>query len=356
MRRSLGRKGGGDEIARYREVFVKGAMGRGVPRGAAEQIFGKFNAFYMFPEGHALAFAFTAYQMAWLRHYHPLEFYVGMFNQQPMGFWDVDTLKQDARRLGLEVLSPDVNFSQVKCVAEGERGLRLGLSAVTGISGSAAAGVVSARERGGEFVGVEDFLSRGGLGRDAVDALVASGGLDSLGEGRNRRELLWLTSVAPVVRGNRQMSLPLGFSGSVPELREDALRRVLDEYRVLGLSPGSHIMEFARAGLGDRVTTSADLVGVEEGRRVRVAGRVVRRQRPLSSAVYLTLEDEFGLAPVLVWEGDWWRLRRALSAQLVAVSGVVSRREGTLNVVAQKASALRLSPVGALPDGRPSWR
>ena len=80
----------------------------------------------MSPEGRALAFAFTAYQMAWLRRYHPLEFYVTLFNEQPMGFWDLDTLKQDA----LRVAHPGVNRSGAMCTAEGDDTLRLGLSLV----------------------------------------------------------------------------------------------------------------------------------------------------------------------------------------------------------------------------------
>ena len=126
MRRAFGRRDGQQLVAQYRERFISGAGERGVPADIAEVIFGKFNPHYMFPEGHAVAFAFTAYQMAWLRRYHPLEFFVALFNEQPMGFWDLDTLKQDARRLGLRVAHPDVNLSELLCTAEGDDTLRRG--------------------------------------------------------------------------------------------------------------------------------------------------------------------------------------------------------------------------------------
>lgn len=99
MRRAFGRGDAATATAGWRARFLAGAAEQGVSSEAAERIFGKFNPHYMFPEGHALAFAFTAYQMAWLRRYHPLEFYVALFNEQPMGFWDLDTLKQNARQL-----------------------------------------------------------------------------------------------------------------------------------------------------------------------------------------------------------------------------------------------------------------
>ena len=63
------------------------------------KIFAKINGQYMFPESHSHAFAVTAYQAAWLKRYHPVEFFVALVNNQPMGFYPVETLKQDARRL-----------------------------------------------------------------------------------------------------------------------------------------------------------------------------------------------------------------------------------------------------------------
>ena len=186
MRRDAGRLGRG---AWWREAFLSGAAERGVPAAAAERIFAKFNPHYMFPEGHALAFAFTAYQMAWRRRYHPLEFYVALFNEQPMGFWDLDTLKQDARRLELRVAHPCVNRSGAMCTAEGDDVLRLGLSFVKGMD-AALSGMVVADRSGGLFRDLPDFLSRAALPREALENLVLAGALD--GFGLDRRRLLWL--------------------------------------------------------------------------------------------------------------------------------------------------------------------
>ena len=163
MRRAFGRRNGAALVESYRRQFLTGAVRRGVPEAAAEAIFGKFNPHYMFPEGHAVAFAFTAYQMAWLRRYHPLEFYVALFNEQPMGFWDLDTLKQDARRLRLRVARPDVNLSELRCTAEGDDTLRLGLTFVKGVDRRLGETLLQAREAGpfGRPAGPVGIIARG---------------------------------------------------------------------------------------------------------------------------------------------------------------------------------------------------
>ena len=83
-----------------------------------KRIFRKFNGHYMFPESHAYAFGITAYQASWLKYHYPLEFYVGLFNEQPMGFYNLETLKEDAKRHGIRVLNPDINRSVEECVIE----------------------------------------------------------------------------------------------------------------------------------------------------------------------------------------------------------------------------------------------
>ena len=106
--------------------------------------------------------------MAWLRRYHPLEFFVGLFNEQPMGFWDLDTLKQDAHRLGLRVAHPDVNRSELLCTAEGANTLRLRLTFVKGVDARLGETLLRARESG-EFRDLPDLLARSGLSREALE-------------------------------------------------------------------------------------------------------------------------------------------------------------------------------------------
>ena len=98
-------------IAMHRERFLDGARRNGVPEETARKIFSKINGHYMFPESHSHAFAITPYQVARLKRHHPLEFFVALINNLPMGFYPVETLKQDARRFGVRFLNPCVNGS-----------------------------------------------------------------------------------------------------------------------------------------------------------------------------------------------------------------------------------------------------
>ena len=158
---------------------------------------------------------------------------------------------------------------------------------------------------------------------------------------------------AGVRRG--QLSLPLAVSDAPAGLSQQARSaRMLDEYAMLGLCPNGHVMELVRPQLGPEVLTSDGLLGCADGDVVRVAGRVVRRQRPLAAAVFLTLEDETGLIPLAVWPAQWERLKGALRHSLVVVEGEVSRRDDTLNIAVQKAWPLSVGLDDRL--GRPDWR
>ena len=139
-------------VARHRRRFLEGAWANGVPEEVAEKIFAKINGQYMFPESPSHAFAVTAYQAAWLKRYHPVEFFVSLVNQQPMGFHPVETLKQDARRFGVPFLNPCVNRSGVDCVLW-EDSVLLGLRFVKDVGAASAGLIVAERERQGPTPG-----------------------------------------------------------------------------------------------------------------------------------------------------------------------------------------------------------
>ena len=144
LRRAFGRKNNRELLQAYWENFSLGGAERGIPQPVVEKIFKKFSGQYMFPESHAYAFGITAYQMAYLKYYYPLEFFVAIFNQQPMGFYNLETLKEDAKRHGVDVLNPDINESEAKCAIK-DGALLLGFLKVKGIGSSAAEAIVEAR-------------------------------------------------------------------------------------------------------------------------------------------------------------------------------------------------------------------
>ena len=346
LRRAFVRKNNQSLIELYHARFKRGAMERGVPEETAEKIFRKFNSQYMFPESHAFAFGITAYHMAWLKYHYPLEFYVAIFNQQPMGFYNLETLKEDARRHRVPVLNPDVNASAEKCVIKDEA-LLLGFLNVREVGEALASQIVEARQRGGPFTSLADAMRRTGLQREAIENLVMAGAFDSLAP--DRRAVLWEIGLRYQPGGDQQaLQLPVGQDmAELPPLGE--WETMAGEYRTLGLYPQGHLMAMLRPHLnspsgeakGPNTLTSLDVPGLEDGAEVTIAGLVIRRQRPLSKAVFITLEDEFGHISLTVWPGVYERYRLVLREPVLKVRGVVSRREGTLNIVVNHAESVK---------------
>src|SRR3989449_104190 len=218
LRRPMTRRRSRELMAGFWEEFKDGATARDVPVATAERVFSQVIAFseFGFPKSHAAAFGLLAYQSAWLRHYHPAEYYCALFNNQPMGFYSLDALGRDAQRNGIEIRLPDVNLSDVYCTVEGGRdgrdgnggrngaasadlavhaAVRVGLGFVRDWGDDAARAVVEERERNGPYRGVGDFVRRAPprLKRTAIEHLVWVGGCD--GFGLTRRELLWQVGV-----------------------------------------------------------------------------------------------------------------------------------------------------------------
>ena len=351
MRRAYLRRDDAQTIEAYWwPRFRDGAAGRGVDHAAAARVFRKFNGQYMFPEAHAFAFGVTAYQMSWLKRYYPLEFYVALFNEQPMGFYNLETLKEDAKRHGIPILHPDVDRSQARSVIEytpeGDA-LRLGLLNVRRMGAATAEAVVTEREANGDYTSVASLMERTGLQREVLDNLADAGALEGRAQGEQRRDTRWEIGLRyrPV---GRQLGMQLPVEQDMVQLPESTPWEVMrHEYRTMGIHPDSHLMAYLRAQLPS-VTTSNQVWEIGDGVTVRVAGLVIRRQRPLAKAVFITLEDEFGHVPIVIWPTVYAAYRHVLKEPVLIVTGVVSHREGTMNVVVS-----HVEPVPSLRDEAP---
>ena len=340
MRRAFARPNNAHLIARHRRRFLKGAVERGVPEEVAERIFAKLNGQYMFPESHSHAFAVTDYQAAWLKRYYPLEFFVALVNNQPMGFYPVETLKQDARRCGVPFLNPCVNRSGAECIPCGES-LLLGLRFVKDVGRASAGLIVAERERHGPYAGAADLVRRTGLKPEAVESLALAGAFDSLCS--HRRRVLWEAGLGlrPGRKGERAFA---GFvNGGSSNLRDfTGYERMAGEYRVMGLYPRGHLMEFVRPGLDPRGLPAAAVDCTKEGQEVLVAGWPIARQHPKGEdgTVFVTIEDETGDAQVILWPAVFQRNRERLGSRVLLVRGTVSRWDGTTNVIASEVRGI----------------
>jgi error-prone DNA polymerase len=350
MRRAFGRRHNDELLKQFHQKFLEGARSRGVSDNAAENIFKKFNGQYMFPESHAFAFGVTAYQASWLKYHYPLEFFIGIFNQQPMGFYSLETLKEDARRHGILVLNPDVNKSQAHCIIE-NNAIRLGFLSVLGLGGAAVKEIETGRAKQGTFSSIGQFLENTGVLEEVACNLASAGAFDSLEP--NRRNAMWEIGLRyrPI---NSQLSLPLPVAQDMAELDNPGdWEKMQGEYNVLSLFPAGHIMSRIRPRFPANIHSSKDIAKLKDGAEVTLAGLVIRRQRPRGKVVFITLEDEFGHIPLMVFPQVYEKQELKFRSPFLIVKGTMTRREGTCNVVVNS-----VKPFNALEKNPQSkdWR
>jgi error-prone DNA polymerase len=366
LRRAMSRARSAADMERLRGPFVAGALANGVSREIADQVFQQIAGFadFGFCKSHAAAFALVAYQTAWLKLYYPAEFFTALLNNQPMGFYSPAVVAGDAKRHGVRVLPVDVNRSLVQAAIEdGDPGndrthstlararrcrthhLRLGFSSVDSLGEEEARAIVAERERGAPFRGFEDFARRVAVKEEALRNLALLGAFDSFGE--ERRALLWRARDAHRLSpgfARTSLALPPGEAPPLPPISERD-RAALD-YRITGIPTGPQAMRFYRDGLErGGVLRSAALASGRDGDRVRVAGAMVVKQRPGTAKgfVFLSLEDEDGLANVIVRPNVYARFKRVIAENdAVVVEGRLQRQDGVISVLAETITGIEL--------------
>ena len=350
LRRAMGAKRSVERMERLRGRFFAGMAERGIGAEAGEQIWHKMVAFatYGFPESHSVSFSYLVYASAWIKLHHPAAFCAALLNAQPMGFYSPHSLCQDARRHGVLVLGPDVNRSADAAVLEpcetstGGVAVRLGLSSVRGLGPELAAAIAEEAP----YESMEHLVRAMSLERPldlpVLEALTAAGAFDSLG--LDRREALWAAGAAAQSGASR---LPGAVTGTrVPELRAmSPQEQSAADLWTTGVAPDGHPTRFHRSELDAAgVVTAADLLTCPVG-RVKVAGTVSHRQRPMTAGgtMFINLEDETGFVNVIVSKGCQARFRKTvLMSRALMVRGRLERHEGAANVIAEHLAPLSL--------------
>ncbi len=335
-------------IHTFREKFIQGMCGRGYDAAFAERCFNQIEGFgeYGFPESHAASFALLAYISAWMKCHYPAVFACALLNSQPMGFYAPAQIVRDARDHGVTVLPVDVNYSEWDCTLEpGSQpsadgyALRLGFRQVTGFAEENAKKLVAARGNG--YADPLALWRKGKLGAPALETLAGADAFRSTG--LDRREALW------AVKGLPAAPLPLFAATGEEEQGEEPVvalpamkigEHVAEDYRTLHLSLKKHPMALLR-GIMDRggYLQSERLATFENDKRVKVAGLVLVRQRPgtASGVIFATLEDETGVANIIVWPKTFARYRRiVLTASLIGVEGTLQREGIVIHVIAHR--------------------
>jgi error-prone DNA polymerase len=362
LRRALSNKRAEMLLPQYRDRFIEGCVSRGYDRSFAERCFKQFDGFahYGFPESHSASFALIAYVSSWQKRYHPAAFCAALLDAQPMGFYAVHTLVDDARRHGVEVRGIDVNHSNWNCSLEGppaicaardappsEWGkagpkLRLGMELVRGLREESAKRVMEARGRGGPFESVGSLARRARIPRFELTRLALSGALGSLCP--SRRDALWeIHALGPLEEDDLFFGLPMD-TEAVPLPTLSARERVSTDYETIGLSLEFHPMELLRPQLNRlKAITAAQQLKAKNGDWVKVGGLVIVRQRPPTAKgfTFLSVEDETGISNFVITPQLFDKYRRELTGTaLVLGEGRLEREGKVVNLKIERISRL----------------
>ncbi len=381
-------------IQNYEELMVERMVARGYERTFAQRCFDQVKGFgeYGFPESHAASFALLVYVSSWLKCHHPDVFCAALLNSQPMGFYAPAQIVRCAQEHGVEVLEADVNLSDWDNILEPRELSARGYSSpegdgpcacavacevddLYGPTGPGAAGpsrkrgtacehthqkyavrlgfrqIDGLREdemeammevRGGGFERPEDIRRRSGMTRRAMELLAAADAFRSMG--LDRREALWAS------RGEAAgKTLPLfaaadtaeqGGEAATPLPRMPSSEHVLQDYQTTRLSLKAHPMSFLREHYASmRTLSTREASDLPNGARVQTAGIVLVRQRPgsASGVCFITIEDETGIANLVVWPNVFERFRAVvMGARIILVKGRIQRAEGVTHLVAEQ--------------------
>ncbi|HVV50991.1 MAG TPA: error-prone DNA polymerase, partial [Polyangia bacterium] len=337
LRRAMGFKRSVERMNAIEEDLRAGMTKNGIAGPAQEEIVQGIKSFalYGFPESHAASFALIAYASAYLKRHHPAAFLAALLNNWPLGFYHPSTLVGDAARHGVAVRPIDVTCSGwLADLEDGGRAVRLGLRSVSGL-GEPLGRRVEAARRAAPFASLGDFARRTGAGETELARLAEIGALAALGG--TRRAALW--QVEALGRSGALFAAAEEEGSPASPLPEMSAEEELGaDYAGTGLTTGAHPVSFLRAALDRQgVTPAADLGGVARGRRARVAGVVIVRQRPGTAKgfVFITLEDETGFANAILTPDTFERHRQiVLGVSALIIDGVVQNQDGVVSLKA----------------------
>jgi error-prone DNA polymerase len=358
-------------VSHFRDKLINGMVKRGYDAAFAEKVFSQLEGFgsYGFPESHAASFALIAYASSWMKCHHPEAFCAALLNAQPMGFYAPAQIVRDAREHGVEVRPICINASHwdatLEPAADGAFAVRLGLRMARGLANLDSAQIVAARGDD-PYASVDDLWRRSSA---PTGALVQLAEADAFRPSLNlaRREALW------AIKGLRDEPLPLFAAterleqAALPEAYEPhvALKpmtaggEVVEDYGHVGLTLRQHPVAFLREDLSrDRIVTCAEVGQLGSGRWVRTAGLILVRQMPGSAkgVMFITIEDETGVANLVIWPKIFEQNRRAiLGSRMLRVDGRIQREGDVVHLIAHRLYDLSnaLAEIGDRDDAFP---
>lgn len=368
IRKAVGKKIK-EKILEHREKFVKGAVERGIPKEVAEGIYDDIEYFarYGFNKAHAADYAMITCQTAYLKAHYPVEYMTALLTVEQHNTEKVGFLVAECRRMGIEVLPPDVNHSELEFVIEDQTdeegrpkpAIRFSLGAIKNVGEGPVRAILEARRQGGPFTSLEDFCRRVDLrqvNRRALECLIKVGALSRFGK---RSQLLavidrmiGVSAQAHQAKEIGQLTLfdlgDAGFSDAsmlypLPEVEEVSRRELLYwEKELTGTYVSAHPLQQLAVDLSDVVTAFCGQIDEEfDGQRVVLAGMCASVRRITTKKgdpmAFVHLEDLHGSCEVVVFPKVYEAAQELLEEdRLILVRGRVERRDTKVNVIAEE--------------------
>ncbi len=365
LRRAMGFKRSEKRMQEIEGRLRAGMTANGIPTDVQDLIVRSIGSFaaYGFPESHAASFALIAYASAYLKCHYLAAFTAAILNNQPMGFYHPATLVKDAQRHGLHFRPVDVTRSSWLCTLQRDHAsdawsIRLGLNYLKGLRRSTAGGIVQARAES-PFLSIRDLVRRvPGIRKEEIESLAEAGALNFIDDNPNarphRRDALWQAELAVRPIGElleqqhaQHEELQQELDEHSPLAAMSPLERLSADYRITGLTIGAHPMRLHRDAMNKLgVIRASDLAHLPDGRRVRIAGAVICRQRPSTANgfVFLSLEDETGISNSIVLP-DLFEARKLTIVEeaFLLVEGILQNQRGSVSVKAARVEGLHLN-------------
>ncbi|MBY0547695.1 MAG: error-prone DNA polymerase [Candidatus Obscuribacterales bacterium] len=394
LRRVMSHKRSLEKMAYVCDQLAAGMRKNGLSEEAIETITFQLKAFanYGFPESHAASFSLLVFASAYIKRYFAPEFFCAILNAQPMGFYSPATLIRDAMRHGVEVRPVDLSKSDWDCTLEdpaetivlsnrdlsdaglptvvprseapeargtrplqsainpianggtNQPALRIGLRYVGGLGPAAKMALLHAKATGGPFTSLEDVCRRSGLGAKDLEKLAAAGAFESFCPGR--RKAMW--AVLRGIRYRQERPLLALLEALTPESNQipamTDLEITMADYNLTGLSTGNHPMVYYRAwAQNEGLVSSLDLPSCHANQSIRIGAGVICRQQPSTAKgfVFLTVEDEFGTANVIIKPNIFQKFRDTiLGHNFLLIAGKLQKEEGVLNIIADSFKSM----------------
>ncbi|MBR9793830.1 MAG: DNA polymerase III subunit alpha [Gammaproteobacteria bacterium] len=335
LRRAMASWKKNGKLRQFRSKLIDGMTQRGYKPQFAEQLFEQICGFgeYGFPESHSASFAVLAYASAWLKYYYPVEFYVGLLNSWPMGFYSPAQLIQDAARHQIYALPVDINKSSIDHTVIDGHHFRLGLRQVNGLSGKAINTLISQRPKKG-FASLTEIKSLG-LSRSELSALASANALQTLAKDRfnTRWQLMDSQMTLPLLKDQSESTSQM--------LAPTAVEDLIEDYASLNLSLAQHpVRLLLEQHPLPHLTLANEILNKAHKSPIRVVGCVVGRQAPgtAGGVTFMTLEDHTGNLNVVVWQSTARLQKKAfISSKILEVRGILERsEEGVTHIIAGK--------------------